>query len=293
MSDAGAPPKDFRGTLNLPRTEFSPRGDPARLEPRLLAGWAERRLWARMQEQRAGAEPFVLADGPVDAHGPLHAELAFNKVLKDIVVKYRHLSGRRCDFIPGWNTHGLRLERAVEERLKARKIDPRTLSRDAFVEECRAYALECVELQKAGFQRLGVFASWETSYRTMDAAYEGQVLSVLAFLARQDLLSRRKRPVYWCLNDRTVLAETEVEEAPRQSASAYVAFRAGPEVAERFSSSVNVSRDGETVPACSIMGLMMLGAGVGSEITIDADGWDAKEALEAVAGLVEAGFHED
>jgi isoleucyl-tRNA synthetase len=189
-----------------------------------------------MQEQRAGAEPFVLADGPVDAHGPLHAELAFNKALKDIVVKYRHLSGRRCDFIPGWNTHGLRLERAVEERLKARKIDPRTLSRDAFVEECRAYALECVELQKAGFQRLGVFASWETSYRTMDAAYEGQVLSVLAFLARQDLLSRRKRPVYWCLNDRTVLAETEVEEAPRKSPSAYVAFRAGPEVAERFSS---------------------------------------------------------
>jgi len=236
MSDAGAPPKDFRGTLNLPRTEFSPPGDLARLEPRLLAWWAERRIWARMQEQHAGAEPFVLADGPPEAHGPFHAGHALNKVLKDIVVKYRHLSGRRCDFIPGWDTHGLPLERAVEERLKERKIDPRTLSREAFLEQCRAYALEGLELQKAGFQRLGVFGSWEAPYRTLDPAYEAQELRELATLARRGLLSRRKKPVYWCLNDRTVLAEAEVEAAPRKSPSVYVAFRAGPEVAERFSS---------------------------------------------------------
>jgi isoleucyl-tRNA synthetase len=236
MSDAGAPPQDFRGTLNLPRTEFSPRGDPLRLEPRMLAWWAERGTWARMREQRAGAEPFVLADGPPGAHGPLHAGHALNKVLKDIVVKYRHLSGRRCDFIPGWDTHGLLLEKAVEERLQERKIDPRTLPREAFLEQCRAYALECLELQKAGFQRLGVFASWEAPYRTLDPAYEAQALRELATLARRGLLARRKKPVPWCVNDRTVLAETEVEDAPRKSPSAYVAFRAGPEVAERFSS---------------------------------------------------------
>jgi isoleucyl-tRNA synthetase len=236
MSDASAPPKDFQGTLNLPRTEFPLHGDPARLEPRLLAWWAERRIWARMLEKNAGAEPFVLPDGPLDAIGPVHVGHALNKVLKDIVVKYRNLSGRRCDFIPGWDTHGLSIERAVEERLKERKIDPRTLSREAFLEQCRAYALETIELQKAEFQRLGVFGSWEAAYRTLDPAYEAQELRELATLTRRGLLYRQKKPVFWCPHDQTVLEEVEVEHAPLTSPSVYVAFRAGPEVAERFSS---------------------------------------------------------
>jgi isoleucyl-tRNA synthetase len=236
MSDAGAPPKDFQDTLNLPRTEFPLHGDPARLEPRLLAWWAERRIWARMLEKNAGAEPFVLLDGPMDAVGPLHVGHALNKVLKDIVVKYLNLSGRRCDFIPGWETHGLSIERAVEERLRERKIDKRSLSRAAFLEQCRAYALEIIELQKAELQRLGVFGSWEAAYRTLDPAYAAQELRELATLTRRGLLYRRKKPVFWCPQDQTVLKEAEVEHAPRTSPSAYVAFRAGPEVAERFSS---------------------------------------------------------
>ncbi|HYI00547.1 isoleucine--tRNA ligase, partial [Hyalangium sp.] len=236
MSDAGAPPKDFQDTLNLPRTEFPLHGDPARLEPRLLAWWHERRIWARMLEKNAGAEPFVLPDGPLEAVGPLHLGHALNKVLKDIVVKYRNLSGRRCDFIPGWDTHGLSIERAVEERLKERKIDKRMLSREAFLEHCQAYALEIIELQKAELQRLGVFGSWEAAYRTLDPAYAAQELRELATLTRRGLLYRRKEPVFWCPHDQTVLEEAEVEHAPRTSPSAYVAFRAGPEVAERFSS---------------------------------------------------------
>ncbi|MFL5348476.1 MAG: isoleucine--tRNA ligase [Hyalangium sp.] len=235
MSDAGAPPKDYKDTLNLPRTEFPIKGNLAKLEPRMLEWWAERRIWARLLEKNASAEPFVLPDGPPYANGHLHAGHALNKVLKDLVVKSRNLSGRRCDFIPGWDTHGLPIEQAVEKRLKEQKIDKRTLARDEFLERCRQYALEFIDIQRAEFQRLGVFGSWEAPYRTLDFAYEAQELRELATFARRGMLYRRKKPVYWCLNDQTALAEAEVEYEPHTSPSVYVAFRAGPELAERFS----------------------------------------------------------
>jgi isoleucyl-tRNA synthetase len=236
MSDSGAPARDYKDTLNLPRTEFPIKGNLAKLEPRMLEWWAERNVWARLLEKRAGAEPFVLADGPPYANGHLHAGHALNKVLKDIVVKYRNLSGRRCDFIPGWDTHGLPIEQAVEKRLKEQKLAKRTLSRDAFLERCREYALEFVDIQRAEFQRLGVFGSWEAPYRTLDFAYEAQELRELATFARRGMLYRRKKPVYWCVQDATALAEAEVEYEPHTSPSVYVAFRAGPELVERFPS---------------------------------------------------------
>lgn len=195
MSDSGAPPKDTQDGQNLPRPEFSLQADPAQLEPRMLAWWAERGIWARMLEKNAGAEPFVLPDGPSSADGPLHVGHVLNKVLKDIVVKYRNLSGRRCDFILREDSHG-----------------------------------------PAIFQRLGMFRSWEAPYRTLGFAYEAHVLRELAALARRGLLYRAKRPVPWCVHEQTALEEAEVESAPRTSPSVYVAFRAGPELAERFSS---------------------------------------------------------
>ncbi len=177
------------------RTEFPLEADPARLEPRMLAWWAERGIWARMLEKNASAEPFVLPDGPPSVSAPLHMGRAFNKVLKDMVVKYRHLSGWRCDFIPSWDSQG-----------------------------------------PSSIQRLGVFGSWETPYRTQDFTYMAQELRALATLARRGLLYRAKRPVPWCLHEQKALAETEVESTPRTSPSVYVAFRAGPEVGEKFSS---------------------------------------------------------
>ena len=244
MSDEGSPVgdgdkdgkdgKDYKDTLNLPSTQFPIKANLAQLEPRMLEWWAEQSVWARLLEKRADAEPFVLPDGPPYANGHLHAGHALNKVLKDIIVKYRNLSGWRCDFIPGWDTHGLPIEQAVEKRLKEQKVDKRALSRDEFLERCRAYALEFIALQKAEFQRLGVFGSWEAPYRTLDFAYEAQEVRELAAFARKGLLYRRKKPVYWCVQDGTALAEAEVEYAPRTSPSVYVAFRAGPEVAQRF-----------------------------------------------------------
>ncbi|XXF78537.1 isoleucine--tRNA ligase [Myxococcaceae bacterium GXIMD 01537] len=238
-SDARAPtgaPMDSKDSVNLPRTDFPMKGNLAQLEPRLLAWWAERGVWARMLEKNASAEPFVLADGPPYANGHLHAGHALNKILKDIVVKYRNLSGRRCDFIPGWDTHGLPIEQAVEKRLKEKKVDKRSLGKEEFLARCREYALEFVDIQKAEFQRLGVFGSWESPYKTLDFGYEAQEVRELAAFARRGMLYRRKKPVYWCLHDATALAEAEVEYDEHTSPSVYVAFEAGPEVAERVPS---------------------------------------------------------
>jgi isoleucyl-tRNA synthetase len=236
MSDTGAPPKDYKDTVNLPKTDFPMKGNLGQLEPKMLGWWSERGVWEKILERRAGAEPFVLADGPPYANGHLHAGHALNKVLKDMVVKYRNLSGRRCDFIPGWDTHGLPIEQAVEKRLKDKKVDKRSLSRDAFLEQCRGYALEFIDIQRTEFQRLGVFGNWSQPYRTLDFAYEAQQLRELGTFARRGMLYRRKKPVYFCLYDQTALAEAEVEYEEHASPSVYVAFPAGPELAERVPS---------------------------------------------------------
>src|SRR4029079_15537213 len=122
-----------KDSVNLPRTDFPMKGNLAQLEPRMLGWWAGRGIWGKILEQNAGAEPFVLTDGPPYANGHIHTGHALNKVLKDIVVKYRNLSGRRCAYIPGWDTHGLPIEQAVEKRLKDKKIDKRTLDRESFL----------------------------------------------------------------------------------------------------------------------------------------------------------------
>ncbi|HEX8441082.1 isoleucine--tRNA ligase [Archangium sp.] len=233
MSDTGAPPKDYKDTVNLPKTDFPMKGNLAQLEPKMLGWWAERGIWGKILERRDGAEPFVLTDGPPYANGHIHAGHALNKVLKDIVVKYRNLAGRRCDYIPGWDTHGLPIEQAVEKRLKDKKIDKRTLEREDFLAKCREYALEFIDIQRTEFKRLGVLGDWENPYRTLDFSYEAQELRELATFARRGMLYRRKKPVYFCLYDQTALAEAEVEYEDHTSPSVYVAFQAGPEVAER------------------------------------------------------------
>ncbi|WP_164001112.1 isoleucine--tRNA ligase [Pyxidicoccus caerfyrddinensis] len=234
MSDTPPKEKDYKDSVNLPRTEFPMKGNLAQLEPRMLGWWGERGIWGKILERNANAERFVLPDGPPYANGHLHAGHALNRVLKDIVVKYRNMAGRLCDFIPGWDTHGLPIEQAVEKRLKDKKVDKRTLSRDAFLEACRAYALEFIEIQKGEAQRMGTFASWDKPYKTLDFPYEAQEIRELANFARRDMLYRRKKPVYWCLTDQTALAEAEVEYEDHESPSVYVAFKAGPEVADKL-----------------------------------------------------------
>ncbi|MFZ5438370.1 MAG: isoleucine--tRNA ligase [Myxococcota bacterium] len=233
MSDA--PAKDYKDTLNLPQTGFPMKGNLAQLEPRLIAHWLESRTFERVLEKNRGRPAFTLHDGPPYANGRLHAGHALNKVLKDIVVKYRNLAGARADFIPGWDCHGLPIEQAVEKKLREQKVDRRTLSREDFLARCRAYALEFIELQQAEFQRLGVFARWDAKYRTLDFAYEAQELRELAKFAAAGSLSRRNRPVFWCVYDQTALALAEIEYEDLQVPSTYVAFPAASDLSAKWS----------------------------------------------------------
>ncbi len=224
MSDASGDSR-WKQTLNLPRTDFPMKGNLTQLEPRILARWEAEDTYRTLLRQNANSPRFVFLDGPPYANGELHAGHALNHVLKDMVVKSRSMAGLLCAFRPGWDCHGLPIEQAVEKRLRERKVDRRNLSRDQFLEACRAYALEYIGIQAAGRKRMGNFALWDEAYRTLDFPYEAQELRELARIARRGLLYRRKKAVYWCITDQTALAEAEVEYEDHRSPSVYVAFR--------------------------------------------------------------------
>jgi len=225
MSDSA--PKEYKATLNLPQTEFPMKGNLAQLEPKMLELWEREAIFSAMVEARKDAAPFVLHDGPPYANGNLHAGHALNKILKDIVVKYQNLAGRRADFVPGWDCHGLPIEQAVEKRLSAKKIDRRAMPKDEFLAKCREYALEFIDVQRTEFKRMGVLGRWAEPYMTLSFDYEAQEIRELATIAEKGLLYRKKKPVYWCLTHATALAENEVEYNDKHvSPSVYVAFPA-------------------------------------------------------------------
>ena len=176
MGDA-AEPRDWKQTLNLPRTDFPMKGNLLVLEPRLLARWEKEGTWQALKEANARKPRFLFHDGPPYANGPLHAGTALNKVLKDFVVKLQNMSGHLCDFIPGWDCHGLPIERAVEKRLRDEKVDRRTLSREDFLARCRAYAQEFIDIQRTEFKRLGNFAAHVATGnpRTVRLTYLGKI----------------------------------------------------------------------------------------------------------------------
>ncbi len=212
---------DFRDTVHLPKTDFPMRASLAEREPQQIEAWRASGLYEQIQAANAGREKFVLHDGPPYANGSIHAGHFLNKILKDMVVKYRSMSGRLADFVPGWDCHGLPIERQVDKQLGAKK---RELSPGEFRRACRKYAEEQVAVQRREFQRLGVFARWDHPYLTMAFGYEARIVRELALIARQGALYRRKRPVHWCPTDATALAEAEVEYADKTSPSIYVAF---------------------------------------------------------------------
>ncbi len=211
----------YKDTLNLPKTEFPMRGDLARREPEMLAEWKRIELYRQIQDLRAGAPRYVLHDGPPYSNGHIHHGHVLNKILKDLVVKYRTMAGYRSPYVPGWDTHGLPIELAVERELAAQKKSPTPAELRA---ACRDYALKFVDIQRQEFQRLGVFGDWQEPYLTLAPVYEAAVVRALAAFARGGYLYRGKKPVYWCPNDRTALAEAEIEYADHTSPSIYVRF---------------------------------------------------------------------
>ena len=211
---------DYRETLNLPRTEFPMRANLAQREPEILRRWEAMRLYEKLLEANAGRPRFVLHDGPPYANGHIHIGHTLNKVLKDVIVKYRAMSGRFAPYVPGWDCHGLPIELEVEREV-GRKAN---LSKLDIRERCRAYAERYVAVQREEFQRLGILGDWDRPYLTMDAAYEAEEVRVLGRVVAEGLLYRGKKPVHWCPSCATALAEAEVEYAELTSPSVYVAY---------------------------------------------------------------------
>ena len=211
---------DYRSTLNLPDTPFPMRGDLPKREPGWVKTWNEEGLYRRLRDSRAGAPLFVLHDGPPYANGKLHIGHALNKVLKDMIVKSKQLAGFDAQYIPGWDCHGLPIENAIE------KLHGRNLSRDDMQAKSRAYATEQIDQQREDFKRLGVLGDWERPYRTMDPANEAGQLRAFKRVIERGFVYRGLKPVYWCFDCGSSLAEFEIEYADKKSDTLDVAFEA-------------------------------------------------------------------
>ena len=211
--------QDSKYKLNLPETSFPMRGDLAKREPVWLNAWQDKKLYQRIRKARAGAKKFVLHDGPPYANGDIHIGHAVNKILKDIIVKSKTMSGFDAPYVPGWDCHGLPIELVVEKN-HGKDIPPAK-----FRELCRAYAAEQVEKQKKDFVRLGVLGDWENPYLTMDFKTEADIMRALGDIYKNGYLYQGSKPVHWCVDCGSALAEAEVEYEDVNSPAIDVGFK--------------------------------------------------------------------
>ena len=212
---------DYKSTLNLPRTSFQMKADLVNREPRFLKRWDEIDLYGKIREVRKGSEGFLLHDGPPYASGDIHIGTGLNKVLKDIVVRYRNMCGYDSPYVPGWDCHGLPIEHRVMIELgdKARTMDKMEIRR-----RCRNYALKFVERHKKQFRALGALGEWDTPYLTLGHEYEAGVIDVFADLVGKGYVYKSHKPIHWCMQCGTALAEAELEYADDESPSIFVKF---------------------------------------------------------------------
>ncbi|QFT53476.1 isoleucine--tRNA ligase [Microbulbifer sp. THAF38] len=212
---------DYKATLNLPETDFPMRGNLPQREPAILKKWQDNKLYEKIREARAGREQFILHDGPPYANGDIHIGHSVNKILKDIIIKSKTLSGFDAPYVPGWDCHGLPIEHRVEKKIgkAGSKVDHKT-----FRQKCREYAAKQVEGQKIDFVRLGVFGEWDNPYRTMDFQFEGDIIRALGRVVKNGHLARGFKPVYWSVVGGSALAEAEVEYQDKTSYSIDVCY---------------------------------------------------------------------
>ncbi|NMM05928.1 isoleucine--tRNA ligase [Polaromonas sp.] len=210
---------DYRSTLNLPDTPFPMRGDLPKREAGWVKDWEDQGIYKKLRDARSGAAKFVLHDGPPYANGQIHIGHAVNKVLKDMVVKARQLRGLDAIYVPGWDCHGLPIENAIE------KLHGRNLPRDEVQAKSRAFATEQIAGQMADFKRLGVLGEWDNPYRTMDFANEADEIRALKRIMERGFVYRGLKPVYWCFDCGSSLAEFEIEYADKKSQTLDVGFK--------------------------------------------------------------------
>ena len=224
--------RDFKDTLNLPQTDFPMKANLAQREPERLKAWDEKNIYGQIQEQSKGRKPYILHDGPPYANGNIHMGHALNKILKDIIVKYKTMKGFSAPYVPGWDCHGLPIELQVDKNLGDRKDNVTLIEKRQL---CREYAEKFVGLQRNEFKRLGVFGDWAEPYLTLTYGYEASIVREFNRFVKNGYVHKRKKPVHWCPSCVTALAEAEVEYADKESPSVFVKFMLDDDNAAVFS----------------------------------------------------------
>jgi isoleucyl-tRNA synthetase len=219
---------DYKETLNLPETDFQMRGNLPQREPEMLKRWQEGNIYQKIRQVSAGREKFILHDGPPYANGDIHIGHAVNKVLKDMIVKSKTLSGFDAPYVPGWDCHGLPIEHQVEKKIGKAGVK---VDADTFRKACREYAMKQVDGQREDFKRLGVFGDWDNPYLTMDFQTEADIIRALGDIIARGHLHQGSKPVHWCLDCGSALAEAEVEYEDRTSPAIDVRFSAADPIA--------------------------------------------------------------
>ena len=212
---------DYKTTLNLPKTDFPMKANLRDLEPKAIEAWQQEKIYDRLQKKPGGNGTYILHDGPPYANGHIHIGHALNKILKDIIVKFKTMEGYKSPYVPGWDCHGLPIEHQVLKNLGPKKEG---MSQNEIRKLCREYAEKFIDVQRGEFKRLGVFGDWDNPYLTMDFGYEAAIVRELGKFVGNGGVYKGKKPVYWCGFDETALAEAEVEYADHESPSVYVRF---------------------------------------------------------------------
>jgi len=210
---------DYSKTLNLPKTSFSMKANLANREPEFLKEWEKEKLYKKIIESRSEGKSFILHDGPPYANGHIHLGHSLNKILKDIILKFKSMEGYKTPYIPGWDCHGLPIELQVVKNLNGREV-----SKDELRTRCRGYAKKFVSIQAEEFKRLGIFGDWDNPYLTMSETYEQAIVDAFGELFEKGYIYRGLKPVYWCPSCKTALAEAEVEYYDASSPSITVKF---------------------------------------------------------------------
>ena len=224
-------PKDYKNTLNLPRTDFPMKANLTQREPFMLDFWKENSIYEKIQQKNKDQSPYILHDGPPYANGHIHMGHVLNKVLKDFIVKYKSMNGFLSPYVPGWDCHGLPIELQVDKNLGKKKYTMDILEKRAL---CKEYATKYVGIQREEFKRLGVFGDWENPYLTMTNVYESTIVSEFYKFVEKGSVYRGKKPVHWCPSCITALAEAEVEYNQKESPSVFVKFPLNEENVLRY-----------------------------------------------------------
>lgn len=274
---------DYKDTLLMPKTDFPMRGNLPNKEPEMQAKWDEMDIYAKVQERTKGRPFFVLHDGPPYANGDLHMGHALNKVLKDMIVRYKSMSGFHAPYVPGWDTHGLPIEQALVNK----GVNRKELTVAEFRKMCEEYAYGQIDNQRAAFKRIGVRGDWENPYITLKPEFESRQIQVFGEMAKKGYIYKGLKPVYWSPSSESALAEAEIEYKDKKSPSIYVAFpiKDGLGVVEEDVRIIIWTTTPWTIPA-------NLGISVHPEFTyaiVEVDGQKfllAKDLLEHVANEI-------